>query len=148
RARPDKQADLNALALADAGHLLDVSLAEQQHAAALAHAVDGHLVLFRGLDHTAKHPRPFDARDLEPVLSAIGKALLGGFERVVVLRGKFELGEKLLGLFHTLLLEAGSAATRDFLLLEVCGFSTGRTADLPKNSRSALPTPAGRQRAR
>ena len=100
RARPDKQADLDALALADAGHLLDVSLAEQQHAASLAHAVDRHLVLFRGLEHGTEHARPFDARDFEPVLPAVGKALLGGLERVIVLDGEFELGEKLLGLLH------------------------------------------------
>src|SRR5439155_12856488 len=108
RARPDEEADLDALALADAGHLLDVSLAEQQHAASLAHAVDGHLVLLRGLDHGAKHTRPFDARDFEPVLAAVGEALLGGLERVIVLSGKFELGEELLGLFHDSL-RAGSA---------------------------------------
>src|SRR2546426_5192201 len=107
-ARPDKQADLDPLALADAPHLLDVSLAEQQDAAALAYAVDGHLVLLRGLEHGAEHARSFDAGDLEPVLPAVRKALLRGLERVVILSGKFELAEELLSLFHSLLLEIQS----------------------------------------
>ena len=63
-------------------HGRDLLVGEEHDAAALADAMDADAVLGRRQHHRFHRPRPFDGRDLDPILAAVVEAL-GGVREVM-----------------------------------------------------------------
>ena len=80
-ARADEEADLDPARAPRAGHLVELVVGEQHHAAPLADAVDRHPERVGALVDRAQGVRPFDRGDLDPPLPAVRKALRGATGR-------------------------------------------------------------------
>ncbi len=102
RARADEQAHLDAVLASERDHPADFPVGLEHDAAALADPMDRDTVLARRGDNRLHRPRPFARRNLDPILSAVGKSLRGGRQVVRIPRGKIQAAERVCRWTHVI----------------------------------------------
>ena len=88
RVRAGEQAHLAARRVRRANHFVEFLVRQEKHPGALGDAMDGDVQAPRLLEHRLQAAWAFGARDLDPVLRAVGKALRGRRELVQVPPGR------------------------------------------------------------